>query len=369
MKLSICYLPQFTAQFVTLTERVLQNCYMASILKIGSSWRAQIRRKGHKPITDTFPTKAAAQQWARKIETDIDAKRYQDGRDLDRIFLKDVIDRYKEEIAAEKPFGKNKVAVLAYLKTQFGELSLAEVTDDVLTKHVRDRRKGGASGVTINIELTYLGGILKTARELWKIPVSVEPVKTARANMGHLKISTRSKERDRRPTEAEIKLLCEHFDKHSKLPMRDIIQFAIGSAMRLSEITGLRWADLNEQDKTIIIRDRKHPREKVGNDQEVPLLGDTFAIVKRQPEPIEPDSVIFPVLAKTISSIFPRACNTLKIVDLHFHDFRHEGVSRLFEQGKSIMEVSMISGHRSLDMLKRYTNLRAVDLSKKYAEK
>lgn len=337
---------------------------MASILKIGDSWRAQIRRKGHKPITETFPTKTLAQQWARKIETEIDAKRYQDGRGLDKIKLGELIDQYNEEIGAEHPFGKNKVAVLAYWKREHGDVSLSEITDDFLTRHVRNRRKGGAGGVTIGIDLTYLSSVFKTARELWKLPVSMEPFKIARANMAHLKISTRSKERDRRPTEDEIKRLCDHFDKRSALPMRDIINFAIGSAMRLSEIVGLRWIDLNEQDRTIIIRDRKHPREKIGNDQEVPLLGEAFEIVKRQPKPEEigKESRIFPYLAETISTIFPRACTELGIEDLHFHDFRHEGVSRLFEQGYAIEQVSLVSGHRDWKMLARYTQIRAKDL-------
>lgn len=340
---------------------------MASILKIGSSWRAQVRRKGHKPITETFPTKAAAVTWARAIEADIDAKRYQDGRNLDRIVIKDLIDRYSEEIGAEKPFGKNKTAVLAYLKREYGDNTAAEITDDLLTKHVRNRRKGGASGVTIAVELTYFAGIFKTARELWKIPVSVEPFKLARANMGHLKISTKSKERERRPTKAEITALCNHFDKHSTLPMRDLIHFAIGTAMRLSEITGLKWVDLNEKDKTIVIRDRKHPTQKEGNDQEVPLLGDTFAIVKRQPKPdkVTEEDRIFPLNGDTVSSIFPRACRACKIVDLRFHDLRHEGVSRLFEQGYRIEQVALVSGHRDWKMLARYTQIRAKDLHRK----
>lgn len=364
MKPVICRFPHFPGEYPCFSNSVLQICYMASILKIGSSWRAQIRRKGHKPITETFPTKALAEKWARKIESEIDAKRYQDGRGLDKITLGELIDQYNEEIGAEHPFGKNKVAVLAYWKRVHGDKALSEVTDDFLTKHVRNRRRDGAGGVTIGIDLTYLSGVFKTARELWKLPVSLEPFKVARANMAHLKIPTKSKERDRRPTADEIKRLCEHFDKHSKLPMRDVIHFAIGSAMRLSEIVGLRWVDLNEQDRTIIIRDRKHPREKVGNDQEVPLLGDTFAIIQRQPKPekIDGESRIFPCAADTISTIFPRACTALKIEDLHFHDLRHEGVSRLFEQKYTIEQVSLVSGHRDWKMLARYTQIKAKDL-------
>jgi integrase len=119
--------------------------------------------------------------------------------------------------------------------------------------------------------------------------------------------------------------------------------------------------DLNEQDRTITIRDRKHPTEKQGNDQEVPLLGEAFDIVKRQPK-TDKEGRIFPVTDGTISSIFPRACNALKIEDLRFHDLRHEGVSRLFEKGYTIEQVALVSGHRDWKMLARYTQIKAKDL-------
>lgn len=315
-------------------------------------------------MADTFPTKAAAVAWARGIEAEMDARRFKDVRGLANLTLKALITRYREEIGAEHPFGKNKAAVLNMWEREHGDKPLAELTDDYLTKFVRDRRKGGAGGVTISIDLTYLGGVFKTAKELWKLPVSLEPIEAARANMAHLKISTRSEERRRRPTEKEIADLCDYLDKHSTLPMRDLIHFAIESAMRIEEITMLRWVDLNEADRTIMIRDRKHPRQKKGNDQEVPLLGKTFEIVQRQPRPDKPtpDCRIFPVKADTVSTIFPRAKKTLGIEDLHFHDLRHEGVSRLFEQGYQIQEVALVSGHRDWKMLARYTQIKAKDL-------
>lgn len=337
---------------------------MASILKVGDAWRAQIRRKGHKSISETFPTKAQAVAWARKIEAEMDARRFKDARGLANITLKELIRRYREEIGAEHPFGKNKTAVLNMWEREHGDKTIDELNDDYLTKFVRDRRKCGAGGVTIAIDLTYLGGVLKTAKELWKLPVSVEHVQAARSNMAHLKISTRSEERRRRPTEKEIADLCDYLDKHSSLPMRDLIHFAIESAMRIEEITMLRWVDLNEADRTIMIRDRKHPRQKKGNDQEVPLLGKAFEIIQRRPRPerITPECRIFPVKAGTVSTIFPRAKKALGIEDLHFHDLRHEGVSRLFEQGYQIQEVALVSGHRDWKMLARYTQIKAKDL-------
>lgn len=347
---------------------------MASIIKIGDSWRAQIRRKGHKAMTETFPNKALAVKWARQIEAEMDARKFKDVRGLENITLKELIERYEGEIGGQKPFGKNKAAVLNSWKRDHGSTTIADVTDDFLTNFVRDRRKGQngkpISGVTIGIDLTYLAGVFKTAAQLWKLPVSQEPFQTARANMGHLKISTKSKERKRRPTEKELADLCDYLDNHSALPMRDIINFAVESAMRIDEITQLRWVDLNRGDRTILIRDRKHPLEKEGNDQVVPLLGKTFDIVCRQPAPtaVTDECRIFPVRTDTVTTIFPRAKAALGIADLKFHDLRHEGVSRLFEQGYSIPEVALVSGHRDWKMLMRYTQIRAKDLHRDRTE-
>jgi integrase len=335
---------------------------MASILKIGKAWRAQIRRKGYQTMTETFPNKTLAVEWARGIEAQIDARRFNDKRGLEGMSVGDLIDRYNREIGGEKGFGKNKTAVLRALRHNLGKTAVPALDDDALIKHVKARLATGAGGVTIGIELTYLTGVLNTAKDFWKLPVSLEPVKAARASLKHLRVRTKSKERDRRPTTDELDRLKDYFDAHSTLPMREIIDFAVATAMRAGEITRLRWADLNRDDKTIIIKDRKHPTEKEGNDEEVPLLGVAYKIATRQPEG---DELIFPYKEKTISSIFPRACAALKIKDLRFHDLRHEGISRLFEQGYAIEQVALISGHKDWKMLARYTQIRAKDLHRK----
>jgi integrase len=256
-----------------------------------------VRRKGHKSVSETFPTKAQAVAWARKIEAEMDAKRFQDVRGLANLTLKMLITRYREEIGVETPFGRNKKAVLAMWEREHGDKTMAEIDDEYLIKFVKGRRKGGASGVRISIDLTYLGAVIRVAEGVWKHPVSLAPIEAARAYMALMKISTKSEERVRRPTEKEIVDLCNYLDEHSSLPMRDLIHFAIESAMRIEEITLLRWAELNEEHRTIMIRNRKHPRQKKGNDQEVPLLGKTFEIVMRQPRPanITPESRIFPM--------------------------------------------------------------------------
>ena len=337
---------------------------MATIKKRGDSWFAQIRRKGHKSISKSFPTKTLAAEWTRKIEAQIDANDFKDGRTISKITLGDIIDDYTREVGALKPFGRNKADVLKKLKQAMGSEPLAKITGERLTEYIKERMST-AGGVTIAIDLTYLNSVFKAARQLWGITTDRDAIQIARNNLHYLGLSTRSDERTRRPTSEEIQKLCDYFTEHSRIvPMSDIILFAIETAMRLGEMFRIEWKDLNELDRTVIIRDRKHPNQKKGNDQEVPLLGEAFTIAMRQPRT---NACIFPYNVGTPSSTFPRACSKLGIDDLHFHDLRHEGVSRLFEQGYGIEEVALVSGHRDWKMLARYTQIRAKNLHRKPA--
>lgn len=110
----------------------------------------------------------------------------------------------------------------------------------------------------------------------------------------------------------------------------------------------------------LIFKDRKDPRRKIGNNQTVPLINGSFDIVMRQPRTSE---FIFPVQGDSWSSLFPRACDELEIVDLRLYDLRHEAISRLVESRKySIPEMMLITGHKDPKQLMRYTQLRAKDL-------
>ncbi|MFM2051149.1 MAG: hypothetical protein RL682_1640 [Pseudomonadota bacterium] len=337
---------------------------MASILKIGDGWRAQIRRKGQPTITRTFDKKTHAVAWARKTEEELRAGEFSDTRGLSDFTLGNLIERYVNEVGQVKPFGRSKAATIALLKRNLGNVPLNALTPQRLVEFAKTRNAGGAGMVTVSMDLTYLAGILKMARSLWRMPLHSDIVEDAREMLKYMGLIGKSKQRDRRPTQAEIDTLCTYFDSTARtIPLDELIRFAIATAMRAGEITGLLWSDLNVTDKTIIIRDRKHPSEKLGNDQTVPLLSngglDAFEIAMRQPKT---DKRIFPYNPDSVASIFPRSCQKLGIIDLHFHDFRHEGVSRLFEAGYRIEQVALVSGHRDWKMLKRYTQVRAKSL-------
>ena len=220
--------------------------------------------------------------------------------------------------------------------------------------------------MTVAVDLSYLGTVLRTARALWRLGLSDEPVREARLALQMIGLVAKARERDRRPTATELEQLFRYWGRLGRLllPMPDLVQFAIASGMRQSEICRIAWADLDRAHKTVLIRDRKHPRHKAGNDEECPLLSvtgfDAFAIALRQPVS---GARIFPYKAASVSSAFTRACEKLGIDDLHFHDMRHEATSRLFEAGLGIEQVALCTGHRDWGTLRRYTQLRPRDLT------
>ncbi|MGE7197201.1 site-specific integrase [Brevundimonas naejangsanensis] len=163
--------------------------------------------------------------------------------------------------------------------------------------------------------------------------------------------------------------MISHFDDKPRqtIPMGAVIRFAIATAMRQEEIFKVVWDDYTARTKMLTIRDRKDPREKAGNDQRIPLLSvsgfDPVALIEGQrPARSNADLRIFPFNHRSAGTAFTRACRSLGITDLHFHDLRHEGTSRLFEAGFQIQQVALVTGHKDWKMLRRYTHLRPESL-------
>lgn len=207
------------------------------------------------------------------------------------------------------------------------------------------------------------------AKPAWGIPLDRQAIRDAQAVLSRMETISKSNQRNRRPTLQELDKLMQHFGERQaraprSAPMQKIIAFAIFSTRRQDEITRLAWADFEPDHKPILVRDMKHPGQKVGNDVWVELPDQAIAIVKAMPRTALPK--IFPYTTDAIGTAFTRAClflniNTEKMPDeerLHFHDLRHDGVSRQFEMGKTIPQAASVSEHRSWQSLQRYTHLR-----------
>ena len=285
--------------------------------------------------------------------------------------LGDLIDRYIRELYPLRAWGRTKSADLARLKEDLGHLRADTLTSAHFTDHFRERYAEGAGAVVISAQIGYLIGVLRIARTLWHLDVALQGALDARSALAKLRLVGKSQRRERRVTDAEVAHLVKHFRKtaaDTTVPMVDLVQFCLASGMRISEVCRITWADLDKKARTVMIRDRKHPQDCVGNDQTVPLLDaqatghEAFKIAMRQPRP---GPRVFPYNSRTVSAYFTRAVAELKLPDLHLHDLRHEAISRLFAAGYRIEQVALVSGHRDWGMLKRYTHIRAADLHRK----
>jgi Phage integrase family len=273
-----------------------------------------------------------------------------------------VIDRYIEE--SVKEIGRTKAQVLATIRNHdIADLKCSEVTSEKLVAFAKELP---VQPQTVGNYLSHLGSIFTIARPAWGYPLDAQAMADTFVVAKKLGLTSKCRERDRRPTLEELDLLMNHFGnirahRPRSTPMQQIVAFAILSTRRQEEITRILWTDFesavppSHPDARILIRDMKHPGDKQGNDVFCDLPPEAAAIIEAMPRR---ENEIFPYSVDAISAAFTRACKILRIDDLHFHDLRHDGVSRLFEMGKTIPQAASVSGHRSWSSLKRYSHLR-----------
>jgi integrase len=327
-----------------------------------TSYIAQVRiAKGGKSHSEskTFEREAAARTWMKKREAEL-AKpgalgRPRDGRGAT---LADAIDRYIGE--SRHQIGKTKAQVLSALKQdEIAGMACAEIgsADIIALTH---RLSEGRQPQTVQNYLSHLGAVFKVARPAWRMDLDPQALSDARMVGQRLGLTAKSGKRDRRPTLAELDRLMSFFAGRAQrrpdsVPMHVLIAFAIFSTRRQDEICRIVREDLDARHSRIWVRDMKHPGEKIGNDVLVDLPEPALAIITAQGAKA---GRLFPYSSENVSTQFTRACKILDIDNLHFHDLRHEGISRLFEMGFSIPRAATVSGHRTWSSLQRYSHLR-----------
>jgi Phage integrase family. len=309
--------------------------------------------------TKTFSRRAAAEKWARAREVELeDPSTFLRAQEGD-VTLASLVRWYIDNFQHVSKWQRTKQAQLEFLeKHPIGMLNALTLTPATLIDHVRSRRAKGAGPATVGNDLTWIGVVLRAAKSIKELPVIPETVEEARIACRELRLLAKSRRRDRRPTPQELVKLDEHFrsrDRRSRIPMRDIMWFAVNSARREAEICRLEWRDNDQAARTGLVRDAKHPTSKDGNHKRFKCTPEAWEIAERQPKRSE---YIFPYDSRSIGAAFTRACRVLGIDDLRFHDLRHEATSRLFERGYQIHEVAQFTLHESWNELKRYTNLR-----------
>lgn len=361
---------------------------MATIVPTpAGKWKAVIRKQGWPSTAKTFRTKRDAEDWARRTEDEMVRGVFIDRAQSSRMTFDKALSRYLSEVVPTKKPGTQHTekSSAVHLRAFFADYSLAAISPDLVADY-RDKRlatpiqrvdqktgkakplldaKSGkprlTSPNTVRLELALLSHLFNTAIKEWRFGLVRNPVAGIRK-------PSPGEGRDRRLRGGEEEKLRKALAAQSNPMLLWIFEIALETGMRSSEITSLRSRQVDVKRRVVRLSDTKNDSART-----VPLSQKaTSAFVAALANPVRPSDcdLVFPGepgrdgVRKPYA--FNKAWNTVKLslglADLRFHDLRHEAVSRFVESGFSDQEVSAISGHKSMQMLKRYTHLRAEDL-------
>jgi integrase len=338
-------LAPFLRQWVSNGESV-----MAQIRKrrVGQ-YQARVRIVGSPEISKTFTSRQEAVAWATQTEQLVSRGFADSIRSADNLTLYDALDRYLSEVTPSKKGAQQERAlILRWQKRPLTSLAVSRVKGSDLAQYRDIRLMEGVGANTIRIELALISHLYEVARKDWGLETLRNPAKAVRKPKP-------PRGRDRRLNCGEEEKLLAYCSTTGPAYLKVAIILAVETAMRRGEVASLYWDDVDLAARMIYLNDTKN-----GEARQVPLS--MLATKTLQSVNKEPGQPILPVHPDNISAAFAAACKACDIHGLRLHDLRHEATSRLFEKGFNVMEVSTITGHKSLSMLKRYTHLKAKDL-------
>jgi integrase len=304
-----------------------------------------------RPVAKSFKTKHEASRFARLLESEIDRGVFVDRTEAQRSTLGELIDRYLAEVTPLKKSARREAQRMNALKKHFGAVSPATLRSAHVAAYRDARLKAGLAGATVVKEINSLSHLIDVAIKDWGIALQANPVKLVRRPP-----VARGRERRLMPgEEARLFAACNNSRAAMLAP---VVRFAIATGMRMGEMLALEWRYVDMAQRVATL-----PDTKTGDARQVPLSSAAIAAISPLPRHIKNGRVFWTwARADSLENTWRRAVKAAGIDDLRFHDLRHEAVSRLFELGLNPMEVAAISGHKTLQMLKRYTHLRAAEL-------
>ncbi|SOY62191.1 Integrase [Cupriavidus phytorum] len=334
---------------------------MATIRQRGSNWEAQIRRKGWPTLSRNFSTKADARAWATVIESEIERGVFIDRTEAEKNTLGDLIRRYLQEVSGQKKGAESeRYRLTAMLRDPLAQVKVATLSGKLIAEW-RDKRLKQVSGSTTNRDLNLISHVINVARKEWGIHIDnpVSMVRRPAENRG----------RNRRLGHGEEERLLAALETPPRDPrgrltgpsntwMRPLVIVAMETAMRRGELLSLHWRDVDLSDRFARLHDTKN-----GSARDVPLSTRAANTLAALPRHIS--GRVFPITADAVKKSFTRAVARACLDDFHFHDLRHEATSRIADKLDNVLELSAVTGHKSLSMLKRYYHPRARDLALK----
>lgn len=338
---------------------------MASISKHKSGWRAIVhRRSAGLYKSKVFKKKYDAERWARDIENKVDDGNFIDRSAAEETTLAEALDRYLEEISIHKKggsYGRDESNAKIIKRFPIAKLTLAKIRAADVARF-RDARAKEVGPNSVRLAMALISHLFTISIKEWDMDYLNNPVMKTR------KLSVANTARNRRlKGDEEVRLLaaCREYGGFIEV----VVKLAIETAMRRGEIAKIRWCDVDLKTQVIHLYDTKN-----GDDRDVPLSTVSVKILKRlqNPKIIRMDGLVFGCTADAITRAFSRVRKRTKdingeelkpIEDLRFHDLRHEATSRLFEMGLRTEVVKAITGHKTYQMLDRYTHLKPEDIA------
>jgi integrase len=335
---------------------------MATIRKHRGKWQVQVRRGGYPSFSRSFHSKQDAERWGREQERSADLGIFtEQGAIKPPSILADLICRYKQEVSVLKRSRSDEFHFRQIERHYIGSMPISKLTSSAIANY-RDERLKSVSKSTVRKELNLLGNLIKIARNEWGVFVKSDIVTSVRK-------PENARSRDRRLDPDEIKIIHQALLKNKNKIIPNVFEFALATGMRRGEILSLDWSNIDFKNKIARLTLTKN-----GEGRDVPLGPNAMAVLQRQMEmnltqlensKIEISGLVFDVSANALRLAWDRVMRQNKIENLRLHDLRHEAISTFFEMGLSVPEVALISGHKDVRMLIRYTHLRAGDIVKK----
>lgn len=343
-------------------------------------WQAKVRRKGLPVQSKTFERKVDAEAWARDVENKIDRGVFVDRREAETTTLAEALLRYEREVTVKKKAQRQEKSMIkAWLERKaFAARPLAALRGSDFAAF-RDERLKAVASQTVRHELKLIAHLYSIASKEWGLAVE-NPLR-------NIKMPPQGKSRERRLSAEEERFLllaAENSgarDKNGKsranVWVAPAIRFALATAMRQGEILALTWKNVDLKKRVALLEDTKNGDRRV-----VPLSSAALAVLSRIPRTLR--GPVFATTQEALQQSWKRALPRARrlyladcaagereadpdfLVNLTFHDLRHEAISRLAERGDlSVLELAAVSGHKTMQMLRRYTHLQAEDLARK----
>lgn len=325
---------------------------MATFRNRNGKWQARVQIKGHAAQSRTFINKADAERWAKQIEVEIQKGSYTNLALAERTTFAEIIERYIVEVLPTMRGGKaDYIRLKALARRPIAKLNMVALTPQKIAQH-RDERLREIAPATAIRELSYFSSIISYARREWGININNPVALVARPK--------NPQGRSRILNENESNALFEALRPIGRrsIWMLPLVKLALETAMRRSELLGLRWDDIDLQKRTIFL-----PLTKNGSSRTVPLSTHAIQILIEMPRNF--DGRVFPVTHEVVSQAFNRARKQAGVKNIRFHDLRHMAITRLAEKLPNLIELSAVSGHKSLSMLKRYYHPNPEQLAEK----